>query len=428
MRSIWAIARRILSQFAHDKRTVALMLIAPVVVLWLLSALLDAGATVPRIATVDLPESFQSALETKDAHISNVSADEAEQLLRANEVSAVLSMDGDGKTLILQAEGSDASKTAAVAGVTAAALADAQRLAVDQMKADAQVKKEQAEQALESQQERIGEAIKSIMLVVPEAARDHLPPELQNLVSGTGGAALSPGDISIDISDYLPIQNTQTTYLHGNDTWATLDYFGPVLIGIFLLVFVFITSSMSLINEKSAGTMARFLATPIRPMRLVGGYTLGFGVLALIQATVITSAALFLIGLPCEGSVALVLVTAVLFALVSVTLGLLVSGLAASPFQVIQLMLLLVWPQVLLSGLFDLSGAPGWMQVLSACTPASYGVSALRDVMLRGAGFSDVGMSLAAMVGFIVLFYVLAACRFRKKHARRSISRCKDAA
>ena len=95
MRNALTIARRVLSQFSHDKRTLALLFVAPVVVLWLLSVLLGADAYEPRLATVDLPASFQSALEEQDARITDASEAEAERLLRANEADAVLRMRDD---------------------------------------------------------------------------------------------------------------------------------------------------------------------------------------------------------------------------------------------------------------------------------------------------------------------------------------------
>lgn len=130
--------------------------------------------------------------------------------------------------------------------------------------------------------------------------------------------------------------------------------------------------------------------------------------------------ALTVIGFPCEGNVALVVLTAVSLALVSVTMGLLVSGLASSAFQVMQLMLLFVVPQILLSGLFDLSTAPVWLQAISSCLPLTYGVDALRAVMLRGAGITQVGHGLAVVWGFVLTFFVLAAMGFRKKRAPKA--------
>ena len=347
MRNVLAIARRILVQFAHDRRTLALLFVAPIVVLWLLTVLLGQAEYQPRIAAVDLPSNFETCLLETDATVTVTNMDEAERMLRANEVDAVLHYTGDaGGKLMLWAEGSDSTKTAAS------------------------------------------------MRVVNEA--------FANMQSGSSAK-----------------MDVELTYLHGNSVWKKFDFYGPVFIGIFLFVFVFITSGMSLVNERSAGTMARFLATPVKPTQILGGYTLGFGALALVHSSVIVLIALTLIGFPCEGSIALVVLIAVSLALASVTLGLLVSGLASSAFQVIQLMLLFVVPQILLCGLFDLSYAPGWLQTISACLPLTYGVDALRAIMLRGAGLAQVGLDLAIVWGFIVAFFVLASIGFRKKRAAR---------
>ena len=422
MRKTFAVARRILSQFMHDKRTIALLFVAPIVVLWLLSVLLGADAYEPRIATVSLPAIYQQALEDQDARIQDVSADEAEQLLRADDVDAVLRMK-DGSTLEIWAEGSDSTKTAAVAAVAASAMADLQSSASDQMQADIDRKKadiEQAQKDTEAKQEEMRDAIEQVMLSLPPGALASLPESLQDALDGSPEDVVSVDDFSIDPSSYLPVQDVETTYLHGNEDWKMFDFYGPVFIGIFLFAFTFLTSGMSLVNERSAGTMARFLATPVKPAQILGGYSLGFGALALGQSAVILVVALGFIGFPDEGNLARVVVAAVSMALVSVTLGLLVSGLASNAFQVIQLMLLFVVPQILLSGLFDLSSAPEWLQVLGQCLPVTYGVDALRAIMLRGADFASVWPDLAVVWGFITLFFVLAALGFRKKRARKA--------
>ncbi len=422
MRKTLAVARRILSQFMHDKRTIALLFVAPIVVLWLLSVLLGADAYEPRIATVSLPATYQQALEDQDARIQDVPADEAERLLRADDVDAVLRMK-DGSTLEIWAEGSDSTKTAAVAAVAASAMADLQSAASDQMQADIDRKKadiEQAQKDAEAKQEEMRDAIEQVMLSLPPGALASLPASLQDALDGSQEGVVSVDDFSIDPSSYLPVQDVETTYLHGNEDWKMFDFYGPVFIGIFLFAFTFLTSGMSLVNERSAGTMARFLATPVKPAQILGGYSLGFGALALVQSAVILVVALGFIGFPNEGNLALVVVAAVSMALVSVTLGLLVSGLASNAFQVIQLMLLFVVPQILLSGLFDLSSAPEWLQVLGQCLPVTYGVDALRAIMLRGADFASVWPDLAVVWGFIALFFVLAALGFRKKRARKA--------
>ena len=429
MRNVLAIARRILVQFAHDKRTLGLLFVAPIVVLWLLTVLLGQGEYEPKLAAVDLPSEFETCLVEKDATVTIADMNEAERMLRANEVDAVLYCAGeDGDELVVWAEGSDSTKTSASLRVATEALADMRADAADRMKADVESKraeledlKQQAEQKRQEVLDRTDE-LRSAFDDVPDALKQQLGVSEEDLdVAAEFDDIEFPNldDFGFDLSDYLPVSSVEVSYLHGNDEWKMFDFYGPVFIGIFLFVFVFITSGMSLVNERSAGTMKRFLATPVKPAEVLGGYTLGFGVLALVQSAIIVLIALTLIGFPCEGNVALVVLTAVSLAIVSVTLGLLVSGLASSAFQVIQLMLLFVVPQILLSGLFDLSAAPGWLQAISACLPLTYGVDALRAIMLRGAGFAQIGLDLAVVWGFAIAFFVLASIGFRKRRATR---------
>lgn len=83
-------------------------------------------------------------------------------------------------------------------------------------------------------------------------------------------------------------------------------------------------------------------------------------------------------------------------------------------------MIVFVVPQILLSGIFDLSQTPDWMQAIASVFPVYYGADALRDVMLRGAGFSDVASNLAILWGFVVVFFALASAGLRKKKAKQN--------
>lgn len=489
MRSTLAIAKRIIQQFAHDKRTLGLLFFAPMLVLWLLTVLLGTGDYVPRLALVDLPPQYQAYLEEQDCTITSTSAEQAEELLRGNEVDAVFFM-GENQTLVIHAEGSDSTKTAACRKVAVEAMSamsdaaseqikadiEAKRAEVEQLQADAKAKQEELRQAIAEKRaqaersaasaqaaqaelraelegklaqladviEELKRVLKSMMAQLPPDVQGKYAPLLAQLEStafdpssvqlpSSGAPGIDLGsaldidteleipavDFDFEMASYLPVQGVEVTYLHGNEQWKMFDFYGPVFIGIFLFVFVFITSGMSLVNERSAGTMERFLATPVRPVQILGGYVLGFGAFAAVQAAVVLWFCLSCMHFPNEGSIALVILVAVLLALVSVTMGLLVSGLARNAFQVIQLMLVFVVPQILLSGLFDLSVAPAWMQVLSKCLPAQYGMDALRAVMLRGAGLQAIGLDLAVLAGFVLAFFALAALRFRKKKARR---------
>lgn len=387
MRKIFAIARRILSQFRHDHRTLALLFLAPTFVLWLFSVLLGTGAYIPRLATVDLPGDFQTALKAQDVTIEDVSRVRAAELLEANEVDAVLYLE-DESELLIRVEGSDASKTAACLAQIQAAMVDLQKDAMDELES----------------------SVSDVSVDIPDQVMASLPAGVQEALSSAMSAP--------DFAELIPIRDIEVTYLHGSDDWTRFDFFGPVFIGIFIFVFVFLTSGMSLVTERSGGTMTRFLTTPVKPWQVVGGYSLGFGIMALVQSVIILWASISLIGFPNEGSLALVVLVVVSMALVSLTLGLLVSGLAKSSFQVIQLMILFVVPQILLSGIFDLSQAPTWLRAIASCFPIYYGADALRDVMLRGSGFTDIAVNLTVLWGFIVAFFTLATISFMKKRAR----------
>lgn len=427
MTSVFAIVRRILTQFALDKRTLALLFVAPLVVLWLLSVILGADTVGPKIATVDLPAEFQTQFEQTDARITEANADEASALLAANDVAAVLSMEGE-HMLKVELEGTDSTKSAAVLAACAEALGELRGKAAEEMEAAVADKRAEVEDTIEEasqqreeasqQREEARTALTGVMVSMPAEARSSLAEALGGLFNDDAAEALSAEDFSMNVSNYLPIEDMETVYLHGNEDWRMFDFYGPVFIGIFLFVFTFITSGMSLVTERMGGTMTRFLATPVNAGQILGGYTLAFGLLACLQSAIILWVALAFIGFPNEGNLGLVVFTCVSMAMVSVALGLLVSGLAATPFQVIQLILLFVVPQILLCGLFDLSGAPDWLAALSAFMPVTYGVDALRAVMLRGADLAAVGFDLAVLWGFLALFFALAAASFRKKRVR----------
>lgn len=398
MHSMLAVARRVLQQFAHDKRTLAIMLLAPCIVLWLFSVLLGAPSYPPRIATVDLPSSYVEHLQNERCTITPTDAATAESLLQNNQVDAALSM-GENRTLHVQVEGADASKTAATVATVRSALVETQRVGKD---------------TLTGQVDAMRSDIDSLDFDIDPTVLARLPQDVRQSIDT---ASTIKNEIP-DIDTAMPITDTQVSYLHGSESWTGFDFYGPVFIGIFIFVFVFLTASMSLLTERSGGTIDRLISTPIASWQIVGGYILGFGLLTCVQSALILWFCIQIIGFPNAGSLPLVVGITVSMALASLTLGLLVSGLARTPFQVIQLMLVFVVPQILLSGIFDLSQTPEWMQAIAAALPIYYGADALRDVMLRGADIAQVAGDLEAIWLFISAFFLLSCPIFAKKRVR----------
>ena len=478
MTKMFAIAKRILLQFIYDIRTLLLLFIAPIIVLWLLSVLLGASGYVPQIAVDNLPKEYVTALEKQDVRLVDVDNTKAASMLENNRLDAILKLPEDSTTLEIQLEGSDRIANAAVLSVVADATEEysenarermqkeidnkkaemekkrdeieaqieEKKAEIEQRKADAEKKINDAKAKVKKQQQKAKEAKKNakkqlskILSSLPPEQQKELEKKFNSMFASldTGGSidfsGMDISDMSIDsiefntedfdidfnVDDYIAIQDVERSYLHGSDDWETFDFFGPIFIALFIFVFTFITSGMSLVNERSAGTMMRFLATPVKSWQILGGYAIAFAILASAQVCVIVTAALKLIGFPNEGNVLFVVVIAVSLAIASVTFGLLVSGLAANAFQVIQLMLVFVVPQILLCGTFDLSGAPHWMQILSQALPLTYGADGMQEVMLRGSGFDIILPDLAIIWAFTCAFFILASLGLRKKHARR---------
>ena len=477
MMKMFAIAKRILLQFIYDIRTLLLLFIAPIIVLWLFSVLLGASGYVPRLAVESLPEEYVAALEKQDVEIVDVNDTKAAAMLKDDALDAILSLPEGSTTLEIQLEGSDRIANAAVLSAVADATEEYSEGArarmqkeidtkkaeiekkrneievqIEDKKAELEQKKTEAEQNLKDakakvkkQQKKAKKAQKNakkqfanMTSSLPKEQRKQLEKQFNSMLSSFGTSesidfsGMDMSDLSIDsidfdtkdfeidfnIDDYIAVQDIEKSYLHGSDDWETFDFFGPIFVGLFIFVFTFITSGMSLVNERSAGTMTRFLATPVRSWQILGGYAIAFALIAGAQVCVIVTAALKLIGFPNEGNVLYVVIIAVSLAIASVTFGLLVSGLAANAFQVVQLMLVFVVPQVLLCGIFDLSGAPHWMQILAQAMPLTYGADAMQEVMLRGSGFENIWIDLAIIWGFTCVFFILASLGLRKKHAR----------
>jgi len=394
-----------------------MFIVAPFLVLWLFSVLLGGGTYEPRLAGVDLPSEISTVLQEQEATFEALDAATAAERLSNREIDAILTLK-DG-TLFVEVEGTDTSRTGAVMSVVNNGIKE---VAANQ--------REELSAELKSRMEEMGATMQEMA-----DALEQMNAALTQMQAGNaaqGGGAVSPdallpaqpeialaGDqAAFDIDEFdfeVLVSDVEVTYLHGSEDWSFFDFFGPIFIGIFIFIFVFITSGMSLITERTGGTMERLLATPIKSWQLVLGFCLGFGVVSILQASIVLWACITLIGFPNEGSLLTVICITASLALVSLTLGLLVSGLARTPLQVIQLMLIFVIPQVLLSGIFDLTMAPQWMQVLNMCFPITYGAEALQNVMLRGASLVDVLPQLAILWAFIAAFFTLATLSFKKR-------------
>ncbi len=162
----------------------------------------------------------------------------------------------------------------------------------------------------------------------------------------------------------------------------TFDSIGASLLGIFPLITMFLVTSISTLRERTSGTLERLLAMPLGKADLILGYALAFGTLAIIQSLLATGLALWALGLDVIGSPWLLLLVALLDALLGTALGLFVSAFAASEFQAVQFMPAVIFPQLLLCGLFTArENMQPVLEKLSNVLPMSYAVDGMGEVL-----------------------------------------------
>ena len=190
----------------------------------------------------------------------------------------------------------------------------------------------------------------------------------------------------------------------------------PMLLGIFPFIVMFLVASVGTLRERTSGTLERLMTMPLHRLDLLVGYALAFGLFAVVQVAVVAAIALTWLGLSVNGSVALLVVVAVLDALLGMALGLFVSAFATSEFQAVQFMPLLALPQVLLCGLFVPRDAMApVLSAISDVMPLSYAVDAMRLVTASSTAGGGLVRDIAVVAGCALLALVLGAVTLRRR-------------
>ena len=134
----------------------------------------------------------------------------------------------------------------------------------------------------------------------------------------------------------------------------------------------------------------------------------------MIQATIIASYAIYVLGMMMEGAFIYVLVITLLLSLTALTLGVLLSAFANNELQMIQFIPLVIVPQIFFSGLFNLETISDYVSWIGPLTPLYYGAEALRNVMIRGYGWGEISFDLLMLAGFSLLFMILNILALKK--------------
>jgi ABC-2 type transport system permease protein len=326
---------RILQQLLRDKRTLALMFLAPLLILSMLSLVFNSEDYEAKVAIVDLPQQLEAKFDTQDFQ-SYTSSDKALKDIKSGELDGYISFEDPASPSIV-IEGSDPTVNGAV--------------------------------------------MQKIQTLFPSSS--------QNL-------------------------SDEVKYVHGSKDMEMFDSFGPVLLGFFVFFFVFLISGVSFLRERTTGTLERLLASPIKIWEMVVSYVIGFGIVTLLQASLISWYSIYILDMMMKGSFFNVLIIIVSLSFTALTLGILLSAFAKNELQMMQFIPIVVVPQIFFSGLFNLDTISEWLSWIGPFTPLYYAAEALRDVMIRGYAFEDLLFNLSILIGFSLLFIVLNVAALRK--------------
>lgn len=206
----------------------------------------------------------------------------------------------------------------------------------------------------------------------------------------------------------------ETSYLYGHSESTILEKMFPILTGLVIFLFVLLLASIMLFRERTAGTMERMLSTSVRRSEIILGYFTGLGLYTVVQTAIIVLYSIYLLDMNIAGSIVWVFVINILLALSALAIGMFISMLAKTEFQLMVITLVLIVPQIFLSGLIPFVHIGDWFNGIGYGFPLRYAGDALTEVMIKGNGFMFIWQDLLALVLFIVVFVVLDILGLKK--------------
>jgi ABC-2 type transport system permease protein len=196
---------------------------------------------------------------------------------------------------------------------------------------------------------------------------------------------------------------------------SMLDYIAPAMLAMLILFFGFLITGISVLRERSQGTMERLMASPISRLDVVAGYLLGFLLFALMQTLIIFFYMVYVLHIHFQGELWQILIFQVLIGIGAVCLGTFFSVFARNEFQIMQFIPLIILPQMFLCGLlWPVSQMPDYLQWIAKFLPLYYGVEGIRAMMLQGQNLLNIGKDVGILAAYAVVFLGLASLTLRR--------------
>ena len=378
---ILAISQKVFIELLRDKRTLLLLFAVPIFIMWLMNAAFSASTeTDVTIAVVGVSENITKSLDDVQ-HITArdfQSQDSAQDALEKEKVDAILSFKDENHYQVTYAN-TDPSKTT------------------------------MTRQAINSTLKQV--KVQELIDNLKKAQQASIQTQVQSTEGQMTQTTTSPDDssqINIKLSE---------NYIYGDKNTTFFTKMTPILMGFFVFFFVFLISGMALLKERTSGTLDRLLATPVKRSDIVFGYMLAYSLVAALQTFVIVLSTIWLLDLEVLGNIGDVIIVNIIFALVALSFGLLLSTLAKSEFQMMQFIPLVITPQIFFSGIIPLDAMADWVQSLGKFLPLYYAGHALSKIILNGTSILQLGFDISILLIFLLVLTILNVIglkRYRK--------------
>jgi len=402
MRTI-GIMNRVLKELFRDKRTLALMFVAPILVMLLMSVIFNTNSTtnvnVGTVAVTQKLNKEMGGIKHVDVKTYDTKAD-AKQALQDEKIDAIIKKNGNNYDLTYA--NTDSSKTAVVkmAFKNAVTATSIDQLKSALKKSTTGMAKLQAQlQAMQKQQAAMSASTQTTGATA--AAKKAASTKSTSTTTATKSTSQKTPKIT-------------NHYVYGDKNTGYFAKMLPILMGFFVFFFVFLISGMALLKERTTGTLDRLLATPVKRSSIVFGYMLSYGILAVIQTIVIVLVTVWLLGIEVVGNMASVVVINLLLTLVALAFGILLSTFANSEFQMMQFIPLVVIPQVFFSGIIPLDSMADWVKDISYIIPLKYSGDAVSDIIMRGTSIFSEGWNILVLLVFLVVLTILNVVGLRR--------------
>lgn len=208
---------------------------------------------------------------------------------------------------------------------------------------------------------------------------------------------------------------TPTVRMFYNPELKSVFMFVPGTMAIILLLISALMTSITITREKELGTMEVLLGSPLKPLQIILGKVTPYLILSFGNVVTIVGLAYFVFGLPVQGSLTLLFLECLLFILLSLSLGILISTVSKTMQQAMLISMVgLMMPSMLLSGfIFPVENMPAILQYISAIMPPRWFIVIVKDIMIKGNGIGFIWQETLILTGMTIFFIALSVKKFK---------------